>query len=101
MAHLSPELLAVLRCPVTGSSLVQEGEELVSTAKDASGQQLRYRIDEGIPVLLPPSLQASQAAGDEAAQPAAQPAGAQPAGAQPTGAQPATDNSPNNPATDA
>lgn len=92
MAHLSPELLAVLRCPVTGSSLVQEGEELVSTAKDASGQQLRYRIDEGIPVLLPPSLQASQAAGDEAAQPA---------GAQPTGAQPATDNSPNNPATDA
>jgi uncharacterized protein YbaR (Trm112 family) len=92
MAHLSPELLAVLRCPVTGSSLVQEGEELVSTAKDASGQQLRYRIDEGIPVLLPPSLQASQAAGDEAAQPA---------GAQPTGARPATDNSPNNPATDA
>lgn len=92
MAHLSPELLAVLRCPVTGSSLVQEGEELVSTAKDASGQQLRYRIDEGIPVLLPPSLQASQAAGDEAAQPA---------GAQPTGARPATDNSPTNPATDA
>lgn len=92
MAHLSPELLAVLRCPVTGSSLVQEGEELVSTAKDASGQQLRYRIDEGIPVLLPPSLQASQAAGDEAAQPA---------GAQPTGARPATDNSSNNPATDA
>jgi uncharacterized protein YbaR (Trm112 family) len=87
MAHLSPELLAVLRCPVTGSSLVQEGEELVSTAKDASGQQLRYRIDEGIPVLLPPSLHANQAAGDEAAQP--------------TGAQPATDNSPNNPATDA
>lgn len=92
MAHLSPELLAVLRCPVTGSSLVQEGEELVSTAKDASGQQLRYRIDEGIPVLLPPSLQASQAAGDEAAQPA---------GAQPTGARRATDNSSNNPATDA
>lgn len=80
MAHLSPELLAVLRCPVTGSSLVQEGEELVSSAKDASGQQLRYRIDEGIPVLLPPALH-------EAAQPAS--------------GQPATDNSPNTPATDA
>ena len=85
MAHLSPELLAVLRCPVTGSSLVQEGEELVSSAKDASGQQPRYRIDEGIPVLLPPSLQEA----------------GQAAGAQATAAQPATDNSPNTPATDA
>jgi uncharacterized protein YbaR (Trm112 family) len=75
MAHLSPELLAVLRCPVTGSSLVREGEELVSSAKDASGRQLHYRIDEGIPVLLPPALQEA--------------------------AQPATDNSPNTPATDA
>jgi uncharacterized protein YbaR (Trm112 family) len=80
MAHLSPELLAVLRCPVTGSSLVQEGEELVSSAKDASGRQLRYRIDEGIPVLLPPALQEAGQTG---------------------GAQPATDNSPTTPATDA
>ena len=85
MAHLSPELLAVLRCPVTGSSLVQEGEELVSSAKDASGQQPRYRIDEGIPVLLPPALQEA----------------AQTAGTHPAGAQPATDNSPNTPAKDA
>jgi uncharacterized protein YbaR (Trm112 family) len=85
MAHLSPELLAVLRCPVTGSSLVQEGEELVSSAKDATGQQLRYRIDEGIPVLLPPALQEAGQAAD----------------AQAAGAQPATDNSPNTPATDA
>ena len=84
MAHLSPELLAVLRCPVTGSSLVQEGEELVSSARDATGQQLRYRIDEGIPVLLPPALQ-------EAGQ----------AGTQPAKEQPVTDNSPNTPATDA
>jgi uncharacterized protein YbaR (Trm112 family) len=97
MAHLSPELLAVLRCPVTGSSLVQEGGELVSTVKDASGQQLRYRIDEGIPVLLPPSLQANQAAGGEATPPT----GAQPSGAELSGSEPATDNSPNNPATDA
>ena len=85
MAHLSPELLAVLRCPVTGSSLVQEGGELVSSAKDATGRQLRYRIDEGIPVLLPPALQEA----------------GQPAGAQPATEQPATDNSPNTPATDA
>ncbi|MCW2132456.1 Trm112 family protein [Arthrobacter sp. VKM Ac-2550] len=90
MAHLSPELLAVLRCPVTGSSLVQEGEELVSSAKDASGQQLRYRIDEGIPVLLPPALHE-----------AAQAAEARPTDAQAASAQPATDNSPNTPATDA
>ena len=41
MAHLSPELLAVLRCPVTGSSLVQEGEELVSSAKDASASHTK------------------------------------------------------------
>jgi uncharacterized protein YbaR (Trm112 family) len=53
MANLPPELIAVLRCPVTGSSLVQEGGELVTTGKDAAGRQLRYRIDEGIPVMLP------------------------------------------------
>ena len=85
MAHLSPELLAVLRCPVTGSSLVQEGGELVSSAKDATGRQLRYRIDEGIPVLLPPALQEAGQTGS----------------AQPAAAQSATDNSPTTPATDA
>jgi len=56
MPKLSPELLSVLRCPVTGSHLVQEGEELVTVTADDSGNKLRYRIEDGIPLLLPPEL---------------------------------------------
>ena len=56
MPKISPELLSVLRCPVTGSPLVQEGEELVSTAAGESGEKLRYPIEDGIPLLLPPEL---------------------------------------------
>ncbi|HJV99289.1 MAG TPA: Trm112 family protein [Arthrobacter sp.] len=56
MPKISPELLSVLRCPVTGSKLVQEGEELVSTAAGDSGEKLRYAIEDGIPLLLPPEL---------------------------------------------
>ncbi len=56
MPKLSPELLSVLRCPVTGSGLVQEGEELVAVTADDSGNKLRYRIEDGIPLLLPPEL---------------------------------------------
>lgn len=56
MPNLSPELLKVLRCPVTGSALVQDGEELVATAADGSGATPRYRIEDGIPLLLPPEL---------------------------------------------
>ena len=56
MPKLSPELLSVLRCPVTGSPLVQDGDELVTTSADESGQKLRYRIEDGIPLLLPPEL---------------------------------------------
>jgi uncharacterized protein YbaR (Trm112 family) len=56
MPKLSPELLSVLRCPVTGSPLVQDGDELVSTSADESGQKLRYTIEDGIPLLLPPEL---------------------------------------------
>ncbi|MCC9205387.1 Trm112 family protein [Arthrobacter sp. zg-Y769] len=52
MANLTAGLLDVLRCPVTGSPLVQDGDELVSTVPDASGNPVRYRLDEGIPVLL-------------------------------------------------
>ena len=55
MATLSAGLLTVLRCPVTGSRLVQEGEELLSTAPDPSGARVRYRLEEGIPVMLRPS----------------------------------------------
>ncbi|UIK89323.2 hypothetical protein [Arthrobacter polaris] len=51
---MSENLLAVLRCPVTGSTLVQEGDELISTAKGPDGNHLRYTIDEGIALLLRP-----------------------------------------------
>lgn len=54
MAKINESLLAVLRCPVTGSRLVQEGEELVSTANGEDGKPLRYSIDEGIVLLLRP-----------------------------------------------
>lgn len=59
MPKISPDLLSVLRCPVTGSALTQEGEELVSTARDENGEQLRYAIEDGIPLLLPPELLAA------------------------------------------
>jgi uncharacterized protein YbaR (Trm112 family) len=66
MPKISPELLSVLRCPVTGSPLVQEGEELVSTTAGDSGVKLRYPIEDGIPLLLPPELlQAATAAGSD------------------------------------
>ncbi|MCU1531888.1 MAG: hypothetical protein JWO49_1459 [Arthrobacter sp.] len=56
MPKLSPELLSVLRCPLTGSTLVQEGEELVTATAGESGEKLRYAIEDGIPLLLPPEL---------------------------------------------
>ena len=63
MPNLSPSLLAVLRCPVTGSALVQEGDELVATAPGPDGAVPRYAIEDGIPVLLPPEhLQAAESA---------------------------------------
>jgi uncharacterized protein YbaR (Trm112 family) len=66
MPKISPELLSVLRCPVTGSPLVQEGDELVSTVAGETGAKLRYAIEDGIPLLLPPELlQAAIAAGSD------------------------------------
>jgi uncharacterized protein YbaR (Trm112 family) len=56
MPKISAELLSVLRCPVTGSSLVQDGDELVSTMPGEAGEMLRYPIEDGIPLLLPPEL---------------------------------------------
>ncbi|MGD1278659.1 MAG: Trm112 family protein [Tepidisphaeraceae bacterium] len=44
---LDPETLAILRCPVTGSPLRLKPDCLVS---EVGG--LRYRIRDGIPVLL-------------------------------------------------
>ncbi|WP_258062386.1 hypothetical protein [Arthrobacter sp. B0490] len=52
MANLPARLLDVLRCPVTGSKLVQEGPVLRSTAPGPDGGTLTYGLDEGIPVLL-------------------------------------------------
>ncbi len=62
MPKISPELLSVLRCPVTGSALVQEGEELVTTTAGGNGEKLRYTIEDGIPLLLPPELLPAAAA---------------------------------------
>ncbi|MGP4032550.1 Trm112 family protein [Pseudarthrobacter sp. 1C304] len=62
MPKISPELLSVLRCPVTGSALVQEGEELVAATAGPSGEKLRYTIEDGIPLLLPPELLPAAAA---------------------------------------
>jgi uncharacterized protein YbaR (Trm112 family) len=59
MPKVSPELLSILRCPVTGSPLVQEGDELVTTDAAADGEKLRYTIEDGIPLLLPPELLAA------------------------------------------
>ena len=52
MANLPPRLLDVLRCPVTGSKLVQEGGVLRTSSPGPDGTRLTYTLDEGIPVLL-------------------------------------------------
>ena len=85
MPKISPDLLSVLRCPVTGSPLVQDGEELVSTAAGESGVKLRYPIEDGIPLLLLPALpRAANAASSDQHDPAVRPA---------TDPSPATDQS--------
>ena len=43
------KLLEILVCPLSHARLVQEGETLVSTDPDT---RRRYRIEEGIPVML-------------------------------------------------
>ncbi|MHA7239370.1 Trm112 family protein [Arthrobacter sp. TMS1-12-1] len=52
MANLPSRLLDVLRCPVTGSKLVQDGGVLRSSTAGPDGRPLTYLLDEGIPVLL-------------------------------------------------
>lgn len=47
---LTPQVLTILRCPLTRSSLRQEGDWLVAEVPQAAG--LRYPIKDGIPVLL-------------------------------------------------
>lgn len=46
---LDPELLRLLVCPLSRAELVEEGNSLVS--RDAKTRR-RYKIDDGIPVLL-------------------------------------------------
>ena len=46
---IDPELLAILVCPLSKASLVQDGYFLVSTD---SGTRRRYRITDDIPNLL-------------------------------------------------
>jgi len=46
---IHPELLELLACPLSRAPLVQDGNTLVST--DAATRR-RYRIDDGVPVML-------------------------------------------------
>ncbi|MGA7205946.1 MAG: hypothetical protein WBX27_15075 [Specibacter sp.] len=59
MAKISDELLEILRCPVTGSTLVQQGQALISSAPGPDGKPVHYAIDEGIALLLRPEQLAS------------------------------------------
>ncbi|WP_312875795.1 hypothetical protein [Arthrobacter terrae] len=66
MPHVRDELLVLLRCPVTRSSLVPDGGELISTAPGPDGQPLRYRIEDQIVLLLrPEQVAAAVAAGSD------------------------------------
>lgn len=47
---LSEKLLEILRCPVSGSTLRQDGDQLIAT----SDPSLRYTIERGVPKLLAP-----------------------------------------------
>jgi uncharacterized protein YbaR (Trm112 family) len=49
---ISPDLLALLRCPLTLSPLRQEGDFLVA---EVGG--LRYPVRDGLPVMLPEEAQ--------------------------------------------
>jgi uncharacterized protein len=64
MPNLAPELLSVLRCPVTGSALIQQDDMLISSVNGPHSEPLRYAIDEGIPVLLPAPVSTDRATAD-------------------------------------
>ncbi|XAS64993.1 Trm112 family protein [Micrococcaceae bacterium Sec5.8] len=80
MPKISPELLSVLRCPVTGSPLEQDGEDHLTTAAGPSGEKLRYPIEDGIPLLLPPELLPAAAAASSSQHDGGRPDGSAPAG---------------------
>lgn len=60
LPNISSDLLAILRCPVTGSALEQHGDVLRSAGPDAAGNFVEYPIDESIPVLLRPELRTAE-----------------------------------------
>ncbi|MDZ5076973.1 hypothetical protein [Nesterenkonia sp. HG001] len=45
---ISPDVLEILRCPVTAAPLRQDGDHLVSVSDDT----IRYPIEHGVPRLL-------------------------------------------------
>ena len=47
---IAPELLELLRCPVSGATLIDTGDWLVSTDE---ATRRRYPVRDGIPVFLP------------------------------------------------
>ncbi|WP_300342227.1 Trm112 family protein [Nesterenkonia sp.] len=47
-AQIHPQILNILRCPVTGSPLRQEGDALIAV----EDPQRRYPIRHGVPTLL-------------------------------------------------
>lgn len=49
MTALDPEFLALLVCPLSRKPLVQHGETLISIDPET---RRRYRVEDGIPVLL-------------------------------------------------
>lgn len=54
MAKISEEVLSVLQCPVTGSALIQKGNELESSTPGPDGVPVVYRMEDGIALLLRP-----------------------------------------------
>ena len=55
---IEPWLREILRCPVTHSELVdatgpEGGAELLTVAADEQGHKRAYRVENGIPVLIP------------------------------------------------
>lgn len=57
---LKPQVLEMLRCPVTGSPLRQQGQELVA---ESGGR--RYPIRGGIVILLPEAGETDAAEGED------------------------------------
>ncbi|WP_285726704.1 hypothetical protein [Psychromicrobium xiongbiense] len=53
--RLPEELLGILRCPVTGLPLRQDGSGLVTASAGPGGEPVHYSIEDGIAILIPGS----------------------------------------------